>query len=287
MSSREENLPQASEKAWGAVAHYVKSVAKQRGWPNRSHSDLSDIVVDLAQETDDPGRILNLYRSVGALHTNFYENWLSDAMVGGGIEDAAELISRLEKRGLSRPRNFVHRRQGGKGGSRRVERRVKNIHDVCMSVDRRYRYRLEAEVSEDNGRVCMFLMLNPSTADATKSDPTVSTCKRFARDWGYRTLRVCNLFALRSPYPKVLKDSHDPVGDENDEWILRSARGSDVVVCAWGNHGTLLNREIQVRRMLEGAGHAQKMRHLGLTKLGQPRHPLRLRADTLPARLFN
>jgi hypothetical protein len=80
------------------VAHYVKSVAKQRGWRNRSHSDLSDIVVDLAQETDDPSRILNLYRSVGALHTNFYENWLSDSMVGGGIEDALELISRLEDR---------------------------------------------------------------------------------------------------------------------------------------------------------------------------------------------
>jgi uncharacterized protein (UPF0332 family) len=92
------DLPQASEKAWGAVAHYVKSVAKQRGWRNRSHSDLSDIVVDLAQETDDPSRILNLYRSVGALHTNFYENWLSDSMVGGGIEDALELISRLEDR---------------------------------------------------------------------------------------------------------------------------------------------------------------------------------------------
>ena len=92
------DLPQASEKAWGAVAHYVKSVAKQRGWSNRSHSDLSDIVVDLAQETEDPSRILNLYRSVGALHTNFYENWLSDSVVGGGIEDAVELISRLEKR---------------------------------------------------------------------------------------------------------------------------------------------------------------------------------------------
>ena len=92
------DLPQASEKAWGAVAHYVKAVAKQRGWSNRSHSDLSDIVVDLAQETDDPNRIKILYRSVGALHTNFYENWLSDSMVGGGLEDASELISRLENR---------------------------------------------------------------------------------------------------------------------------------------------------------------------------------------------
>ena len=162
-----------------------------------------------------------------------------------------------------------------------------SMHEVCMSTDRRYRYWLEAEVSEDSGSVCMFLMLNPSTADAVKSDPTVSTCKRFARDWGYGTVRVCNLFALRSPYPKAIRESRDPVGAENDEWILRSARGSDVVVCAWGNHGTLLNRETQVRRMLEGAGHTRKMRHLGLTKLGQPRHPLRLRADTLPTPLLH
>ena len=104
------------------------------------------------------------------------------------------------------------------------------MHEVCMSSDKRYRYWLEANVSDDNGRVCMFLMLNPSTADAMKSDPTISTCKRFARDWGYGTVRVCNLFALRSPYPKVLKDSGDPVGPENDKWVMKSARRADVIV---------------------------------------------------------
>ena len=92
------DMLQASEKAWGAVAHYLKSVAKFRGWRNRSHSDLSDIVLDLAQETGDPDRIGTLYRSVGALHTNFYEDWFSDQMVAGGIEDARELIDRLENR---------------------------------------------------------------------------------------------------------------------------------------------------------------------------------------------
>ena len=92
------DLPQASEKAWGAVAHYLKSVAKFRGWRNRRHSDLSDIAVDLAQETVDPKRIMNLYRSVSDLHQNFYEDWYLDSMVSGGIDDARELISRLEDR---------------------------------------------------------------------------------------------------------------------------------------------------------------------------------------------
>ena len=161
------------------------------------------------------------------------------------------------------------------------------MHEVCMSSDKRYRYWLESNVSEDSGRVCMFLMLNPSTADATKSDPTISTCKRFARDWGYGTVRVCNLFALRSPYPKVLKDSRDPVGPENDEWVMRSARRADVIVCAWGNHGNHRDRAIRVRRMLESEGHSPKLRHLGLTQAGQPRHPLRLSADTVPETYLN
>ena len=156
-----------------------------------------------------------------------------------------------------------------------------------MSPDKQYRYWLEAKVSDVADRVCMFLMLNPSTADATKSDPTMNACKRFARDWGYGTMRVCNLFALRSPYPRALKTSSDPIGSENDGWILRKARESDVIVCAWGNHGRHLDRSGSVRQMLVREGQSGKMRHLGMTKHDQPRHPLRLRADTVPVSFLN
>ena len=92
------DLPQASEKAWGAVAHYLKSVAKFRGWRNRSHSDLNDIATDLSYETDDPRRIRLLYGSVSSLHQNFYEDWLPEISVAEGIEDAREMIDGLEVR---------------------------------------------------------------------------------------------------------------------------------------------------------------------------------------------
>ena len=161
------------------------------------------------------------------------------------------------------------------------------MHDVCMSRNKRYRYWLEAKVSDHDGQVCMFLMLNPSTADRTNSDPTMNACKRFANDWEYGTMRVCNLFALRSPYPRTLMESVDPVGPENDGWIVRSARDADVIVCAWGNHGSHLDRDSRVLRMLEDEGQSGKLRHLGLTKRGQPRHPLRLRADTVPTQFLN
>ena len=92
------DLLQASEKAWGSVAHYLKSEAKYRGWRNRSHSDLTDVAMDLAQETNAPHEIMRLYRSVSDLHQNFYEDWYSDYVVVGGIDDARELIDRLERR---------------------------------------------------------------------------------------------------------------------------------------------------------------------------------------------
>ena len=92
------DLLQASEKSWGAVAHYLKSVAKFRGWQNRTHADLSDIVDDLGHETDDLNRIRDLYFSAGQMHQNFYEDTFSHGQVSRGIDNARELINRLEAR---------------------------------------------------------------------------------------------------------------------------------------------------------------------------------------------
>lgn len=89
---------QASEKAWGAAAHYLKSIAKYRGWPNESHRDLNDTAFDLAHETDSFDRVNNLYKSAGQLHVNFYEDNLTYRLVANFINGAGELIHRLESR---------------------------------------------------------------------------------------------------------------------------------------------------------------------------------------------
>ena len=157
------------------------------------------------------------------------------------------------------------------------------MHSASFSPDRLYRYWLESKLGRGDG-VCMFLMLNPSTADETKSDPTVTRCKGFARGWGYGSLWVCNLFALRSPDPNALRESHDPTGPQNDGHILRYARSADTIVCAWGNHGLHRNRGERVLRMLEDDGLSGRMCHLGFTSKDQPRHPLYLKADTKPVR---
>ena len=88
---------QASEKAWGAVAHCLKSIAARRNWPSGSHQALSVIKTRLAEESDDPVRIHRLYRSAEWLHINFYEDWLDDDVVERYIGDVKELIAILER----------------------------------------------------------------------------------------------------------------------------------------------------------------------------------------------
>ena len=168
--------------------------------------------------------------------------------------------------------------------SPQYETRTEPLHSASFSPDRRYRYWLESTLGDGGDGVCMFLMLNPSNADEVRSDPTVTRCKGFARSWGYGSLWVCNIFALRSARPDALIASPDPSGPENDRHILEYARKADRVVCAWGNHGMHQGRGEQVLEMLEGDGLSGRMSHLGLTSKDQPRHPLYLKASTRPLR---
>ena len=161
---------------------------------------------------------------------------------------------------------------------------VPEMHRASFSPDRRYRYGLESKLGDRGDGVCMFLMLNPSTADEVRSDRTVTRCKGFARSWGYGSLWVCNIFALRSTRPDALIASPDPSGPENDRHILEYARKADRVVCAWGNHGVHRDRGERVLEMLDGDGLSGRMCHLGLTGKDQPRHPLYLKASTKPVR---
>jgi len=81
-----------------------------------------------------------------------------------------------------------------------------------------YRYVLWRDTGTGEGSV-VFIMLNPSTADATTDDPTIRRCLGFARHWGYRTLVVVNLFALRATNPRMLLTHTQRIGRLNDDWL--------------------------------------------------------------------
>lgn len=148
---------------------------------------------------------------------------------------------------------------------------------ALFSPCRRYRYELWDRPVRDSG-YCMWLMLNPSTADAFKNDPTVERCRRFSMAWGHENYAVANLFAWRATDPRDMKAKADPVGPENDARILAMAQGADRIVCAWGAHGTFLHRARAVRRLLRDF----PLQALALTRAGEPGHPLYLRGDLEP-----
>lgn len=142
-----------------------------------------------------------------------------------------------------------------------------------------YRYWLTRELAE-SGPTVAFVMLNPSTADAEKLDPTVRRCIGYAQRWGASRLIVVNIFALRSTDPKALYAAVDPIGQENNQYIQRAAREADTVVCAWGTHGA--HREEGARAywsLYIGGGEPTA---LAVTKQGHPAHPLYLRGDLQP-----
>lgn len=146
----------------------------------------------------------------------------------------------------------------------------------------KYRYQLR-RVWADALPWCTFVMVNPSTADAENDDPTISKCIRFARSLGYGGLIVVNLFALRATDPRELYSAADPIGPENDLAIYHASNLTSVVIAAWGNHGTLRDRDIHVMR---NSLASREVRCLGINKNGTPKHPLYIRGDTVPSTYY-
>ena len=141
-----------------------------------------------------------------------------------------------------------------------------------------YRYLLWREWDISNKTVS-FIMLNPSRADASLNDPTITRCINFAKYWGYGRLEVVNLFAYRTSKPSLLKQATEPIGKDNDRYILESVRKSDKVILAWGNNGTWQQQDLYVLQLLKSYKHLYS---LGITKRGCPRHPLYLRSTIEP-----
>lgn len=152
-------------------------------------------------------------------------------------------------------------------------------NSAIFSDDGLYRYWLSRTIAPA-GKLVTFIGLNPSTADASKDDPTISRCINFAKRWEASTLIVVNLFAYRSTNPRFLKEVADPVGPENDAWLKKVVMESDIVIAAWGNRGAFNGRDELVKRMF-----TNQLQTLRLTKSGMPSHPLYLPSEITPVRL--
>jgi len=137
-----------------------------------------------------------------------------------------------------------------------------------------YRYDLTRRWA-DGGTTCAFVGLNPSTADAELDDPTIRRCIGFARDWGHSRLVMLNAYGYRATNPKEMKQAADPIGPQNDNFLVWWFNSCKLVVAAWGNN-------IDIGRQKHIVELFPWMKILQLTKGGCPGHPLYLRKNMKP-----
>jgi hypothetical protein len=168
-------------------------------------------------------------------------------------------------------------------GRHHVQTSLFGLSSAVISDCQTYRYRLD-RVWDKSLPPLAFGMLNPSTADHENNDPTIERCERRARALGFGSLIVWNLFAFRATDPKFLKQQQDPIGPDNDHFILEAL--SDVVaragsiIAAWGAHGTHMERS---QRVLDLTKELRiKLLCFGQTASGQPKHPLYLSYGVTP-----
>ena len=127
--------------------------------------------------------------------------------------------------------------------------------------------------------MALFIMLNPSTADANNDDPTIRRCVEFAKSWGYGGVYVGNLYAYRSTDRDVLKKVLDPEGPENQQNIQDMIESCSLVICAWGN------KEGSPPLWLTEL--CSDLHYLELSKSGTPKHPLYLPGYLEPIKYEN
>jgi hypothetical protein len=149
--------------------------------------------------------------------------------------------------------------------------------DAELSPCGTWRYTLTREWDATEPTV-LFVLLNPSKADARTDDPTLKKGVAFAKAWGFGRVVFVNLYAFRSTDPEALREAADPVGPENDWYVAEQAQRVGLIVLAWGAHAFAENRALEMLHLLYPF--RQQCVHLGLTKDGHPKHPLYLKGST-------
>ncbi len=142
---------------------------------------------------------------------------------------------------------------------------------AIFSGDRKYRYRLWRVLDTKNRKTLVFIMLNPSTADENKDDPTVRKCVGFAKKWGYSRVEIVNVNPFVTSSPKELMKSKDISGNPKDtiENFIGVNVKANCVVCAWGRYGNYFPRLIETVAL-----HFPTLKALRINKDGSPAHPL-------------
>ena len=158
---------------------------------------------------------------------------------------------------------------------------------AIISDCNKYRYELHRTWDKKKGRV-LFIMLNPSTADAMNDDATTIRCINYAKRWGFGSIMIGNIYPYRTKSPKILKkwlndfiysDGHGAT-KTNEAHVKEMAEQADLIICAWGSNYKGTPKWL---KELDVSQHYLELCKDGLT----PKHPLgNLSKDLKPKRFL-
>lgn len=124
---------------------------------------------------------------------------------------------------------------------------------------------------------CLFIMLNPSTADLRRCDRTLDRCISFAKAEGYGGLDVVNLYSYRTVSPVELRTAAIQSLPENSEIVQQAMTEATKVIIAWGSNA----KYKEYKWVLDFANQIDKPLYCyGKTANSSPRHVLFLRKDS-------
>lgn len=147
--------------------------------------------------------------------------------------------------------------------------------EAVLSPDGLYRYVLRR--AWEPGRLVTWVLLNPSTADATVNDATVRQLITFSRRWGMGGLAVVNLFAWRSRDPRDLVAAEDPIGPENADAVAHWIDLAHLVVVGWGTGPSGRRMSVLMNEAIATVtATGRDLVCLGMNANGSPKHPLYL-----------
>ncbi len=150
---------------------------------------------------------------------------------------------------------------------------------AVFSPCRSNRYWLRRNLTDCVRRHVLWIMMNPSRADATVNDATTTMTTNISRRHGYDVHGVVNLSAVIEPDSTRLTASDGAIDPVNDQAIgraldwIRRQRGD--VVIAWGASPHLKHCEDRILRKLR----RRKLLCLGQNNDGSPRFPRAIRRD--------
>ena len=149
-----------------------------------------------------------------------------------------------------------------------------------------YRWILKRDLIKGE-KTLVFIGLNPSKANLFNNDQTLTRIINFCSRWKYKNIYVINLFGLISKSPCQLLKSMDPVGKNNNLITLKALefwrKNSNCDLwLGWGDKGKLYGRDLEVLKLIKNFSnfkskennYSKRVLTLGLSKKGNPRHPL-------------